>query len=116
MVKRMELLAVPYIPPPTLTPSRLVFTVTLVPDAQYFSGRQCALCAVIQCQRPSTSGSVVTCIACSAAALSLTDLLKCTMTGWPTPYVPPSFIASIGLAWNVMPTVDVGVMVLKVLL
>src|SRR5258705_283628 len=55
-------------PLPRLTPSRLALTLTLVPGAQYFSGRQCALWLLTQFQRPSSAGVVVTCTAFSAVA------------------------------------------------
>ena len=57
----------------------------LVPAAQYFAGRQCAVRLSTQRQRPSTGGEVMTSIAFSAAARSRTRLLNATMTGWPTP-------------------------------
>src|SRR5437762_945622 len=37
------------------------------------------------------------------------------MAGWPTPYMPPSFRETIGLAWNVTPATPAGLIVAKVL-
>jgi hypothetical protein len=85
MVKCVLALAAPYTPLPRFTPSALTVTLTVVPLAQYFAGRQCRVCLSSQKNLPSTDGDASMTTAFSAAALSPTALLNRTHTGWPTP-------------------------------
>ena len=100
---------------PRLTPSAFTVTEIRLPEAKYFSGRQCRVCLSSQKNFPSTGGEVSTTTAFSAAARSFTERLKWMIGNCPTPYVPPFFNALSALAWKVTPAVLPGLSVVKVL-
>ncbi len=60
---------------------------TVVPAAQYVSGRKSSRVSLNQCPTISTAGSAVTVIAFSTAARSDTACVKSIDTGMPTPEV-----------------------------
>ena len=61
-----------------------------MPAGQNSRGRQRSSVSLIQWKAPSTAGVVVTVVAASTAALSVTGSSNVSATGWPTPTVIPS--------------------------
>ncbi len=84
------LVCLPYTPGRPSTPSRFSFSVTLVPAAQYFSGRKSRRSLPNQWPSTGTDGSAVTLIAFSTSSGSVMPRLKRSETGMPTPTVEPS--------------------------